>query len=473
MNYFSTVCCRISFIRLLLLLLIIASFSACQKDTFTTSPNAQLRTDEDSLKFDTVFTGVGSVTKSFIITNDNDQKLLLSKVQLMGGVTSNFTININGIAAAQADNITIAANDSIYVFVTVNARPNNAALPFVLQDSVLIAFNGNSRFVQLQAFGQNAHFLRNKVLTGANTWRNDLPYVLLGGLRIDTSASLTIAAGCKIYAHADAPIVVDGTLLINGTKALPVQFTGDRLDGDYAQLPASWPGIYFRENSTNNVLQNAVIKNANQALVVTNPSLNGHPKLTLHQCSIDNAYDAGLLAINSSVQADNCLIANSGANVSLLNGGDYNLTHCTVAGFTTNYNNHKKPVLTVSNGADSGASSVLHAVFTNCIFWGESGIVDNEVSVNKQGSAAFHVAFDHCLYKSKDEILNSSFLSCLKNTAPLFDSIDVNKGIYNFHTSSPLAPGLDKGAVVAGFAKDLDDNNRMVKVPDMGCYEQQ
>src|ERR1700749_4823305 len=89
---------------------------ACKKYTFITSSNALVTTSvyKDTLKFDTVFTSVGSVTQSFKIFNNNNQKLLLSKVKLMGGTASAFKININGDPSAEVDNIEIAANDSIY-----------------------------------------------------------------------------------------------------------------------------------------------------------------------------------------------------------------------------------------------------------------------------------------------------------------------------------------------------------------------
>ena len=63
-------------------------------------------------------------------------------------------------------------------------------------------------------------------------WSSQLPYVLLGSLHIEAGATLTSDSGCKIYSHADAPIIVDGTLIINGTKEKKVIFSGGRLDAD-------------------------------------------------------------------------------------------------------------------------------------------------------------------------------------------------------------------------------------------------
>ena len=393
----------------------------------------------------------------------------------MGGATSAFKINVNGIAAITLSNVEIEANDSIYVFASVTINPNAANLPFIVSDSIQVMYNGNERFVQLQAYGQNAVYLTNKVITGNVTWTNTLPFVILKSLRIDTTATLTIQPGCKIYSHADAPFIVDGTLIINGTKNNEVVFAGDRLDNDYKDLPAGWPGIYFRGNSKNNVLKFALVKNAYQAIVATGPSINANPKLVIQQCIIDNAYDAGILAANTSIYTNNSLISNCGSNIALVYGGDYNFTHCTVASYSNQYILHKNPVLSVSNYALQAGTVVtanLNAVFRNCIFWADTGFVGNEVVVNKQGSNTFNVLFEKNLYRAQSDPANSILTGNIKNQYPSFDSIDVIKRIYDFRISKIMGPGINKG-VATSFTKDLDDGNRNAGLPDLGCYEKQ
>ena len=449
---------------------------SCKKDSFISSADAKLTVTADTLKYDTVFTTTGSITKVFKLINDNNQKLRLSKVKLMGGAGSAYKMNVDGIAAAEVNDLEIAANDSVYIFVAVTINPSAANLPFIVSDSILINYNGNDRFVQLQAYGQNANFLRNRVIAGNITWTNNLPYVILGSIRIDTTASLTIQPGCRIYSHATAPFIVDGILIINGTKTDNVVFSGDRLDADYKDLPAGWPGIYFRGSSKNNVLKYAVIKNAYQAIVAEKTSVNANPKIILHQCIIDNAYDAGILCVNTSLQADNSLISNCGTNIALTYGGDYNLTNCTVAGFSNYFINHKSPVLVINNFASQNGNTVtanLNAVFRNNIFWGDAGFVDDEISVAKQGSNTFTVLFDKNLYRANADPVNSTLTGNIKNLDPSFDSIDVFKRIFNFRiTKNAVAPGINKGAATA-FLKDLDDKNRNNGLPDLGCYEKQ
>lgn len=465
-----------SFFSLASCFLLIILFSSCKKDSFISSADARLGTSADSLKFDTVFTTTGSVTKSFKIFNFNDQKLRISKMKLMGGSTSSYKMNVDGIATTEANDIEVDANDSIYVFVTVTINPNAANLPFIVSDSILINYNGNSRFVQLQAYGQNANFLRNRVITGNVTWTNSLPYVILGYVAVDTTATLIIQPGTRIYCHADAPFIVDGTLIINGTKTDSVCFAGDRLDPDYKDLPAGWPGIYYRGASKNNVSTFAVIKNAYQAVVVGQPSINANPKLIMHQCVISNAYDAGLLTSNTSVQVDNSLIINCGSNISINYGGNYSITHCTIAGYSTNFVLHKNPSLTINNyvaQAGGYTTANLNAVFRNNIIWGDGGFLQDEIAVSKQGATPFSVLFDKNIYRMNADPANSTLNGNILNQDPSFDSIDVFRNIFNFHiTKNPAAPGIDKGAPT-GFPKDLDDKNRNVGLPDLGCYEKQ
>src|SRR5215831_4680520 len=273
----------------------------CKKESFITSPDARVTITADSLKYDTVFTTAGSVTQSFKIVNENDQKINISSVKLMGGNSSAYKINADGFVGPEINNLEIAANDSAYVFVSVVIDQNTNDLPFIVQDSIRISYNGRDRWVQLEAWGQNAHFFRNKEITSNETWTNDLPYVILGSLTIDTNKILTIDRGCKIYVHADAPVLVNGTLHVNGQKDSTdrVYFRGDRLDDPYKDFPASWPGVFFNSSSKDNSLNYAVLKNAYQAIASQDPSLNSNPKVSLNQCIIDNAYDAGIVTLNS------------------------------------------------------------------------------------------------------------------------------------------------------------------------------
>jgi hypothetical protein len=456
---------------------ILILFYSCKKDSFITNADAQVSISADEIKFDTVFTTTGSITQSFKIINENDQKLRLSSIKLMGGSASYFKINADGFVGPEVSNIEMEANDSVYVFVSVSINQSAANIPFIIKDSIQVNYNGTTRQVNLEAWGQNAHFLRSRKITVDETWNNDLPYVILGSLTVDPNKKLTINKGCRIYVHADAPILVDGTLEINGEKDTinRVYFRGDRLDEPYNDFPAGWPGIFFRNTSKDNVLNYAIIENAYQALVTVDPSLNANPRLTLNECIVDNAYDAGIIAVNSSIRARNCLVSNCGKNVILAKGGDYQLTHCTVASFSNSYIPHRDPVLFVSNYIlvnNSPVTANLSALFRNCIFWGQDGTVEDEVIVAKSGTTTFNVSFNDNLWKVLNTPANITSTGIINNQNPMFDTINTVKRLYSFRLKDE-SPAKNK-ATNAGVTIDLDGKPRPVGIaPDLGCYEKQ
>ncbi len=447
-------------------------FLSCKKEGFITSTDALLRTSVDTLHFDTVFTTTGSITQLFKIFNGNDKKLNLSSVKLMGGNSSAFKMNVDGLPGTSFSNIEIAPNDSVYVFVSVSINQSTASLPFIVQDSVQINYNGNTRWVQLDAFGRNANFYRNRRITTDSIWNNDKPFVILGSLLVDSNVVLTINKGCKIYSHADAPIIVNGTLRVLGEKydSTRVTFKGDRLDYPYNEFPGSWPGIYFNRSSRNNVLNYATIQHAYQGVVAINPNSLPGTKLTLNECIIDNIYDGGIIGSNSSIMATNCLISNCGYNVFITAGGNYNFNHCTISSYGNSYLSHKNPVLTVGNSVSQTTTNPLTAIFRNSIFYGEGGTVDDEVLIDKKGSTAFSVTFDNVLYKVKTDPVNATFNNSLKNQVPQFDSIDIGRRYFNFRLKSS-SPAINKG-IATGVLFDLDRNPR-IGLPDIGCFEKQ
>ncbi len=456
----------------ILIISLLTILISCRKDSFITSADARITITADTLKYDTVFVTTGSTYRTFKIINENNQKLRLSSLKLMGGAASVYKMNVDGIPGTQFTNLEIEPNDSLYVFAQVNVNPSAANLPFILRDSIEISFNGNKRLVQLEAWGQNAHFFRNKVIAANETWNNDLPYVILGSLFINTNQILTINKGCRIYVHADAPIIVNGTLQVNGLKDTidRVYFRGDRLDEPYKDYPASWPGIFFQASSKDNVFTYAVIKNAYQAIGLTDPSPNANPKIILNECVIDNAYDAGIISLNSSIRARNCLISNCGKNLLLAKGGDYQFTHCTVVTYANRFIEHKDPVLTITNSANNMTAN-LTATFRNCIFWGENGLVDNEVVVLKSGTTTFNVNFDANLWKVQTVPANITSNQIINNQVPQFDSISTFNNYYDFRLKSS-SPAINKG-VNAGVTTDLDGKPRPVGLPDLGCFEKQ
>ncbi|HVY76808.1 MAG TPA: choice-of-anchor Q domain-containing protein [Puia sp.] len=400
---------------------------------------------------------------------------MIGNISLAGGTNSPFKLNINGSPGPDASGLTLEGGDSLYLFISVYIPAGTDPQAFILRDSIQVHYNNLDRYIQLSAWGQNAHFLKNETIQSAVVWNNDMPYVISGGLHVDSNAVLTINAGCRIYLHADAAVLIDGTLIANGGAAdsTRVYFTGDRLDEPYASFPGSWPGLYFTAASQNNHLQYTVVQNAYQSVASVGPSTNASPKLVLDQCIINNSSDAGILAVQSSVDANNCLISNCGKNIEIVGGGTYHFTNCTAASYSNALLQHQSPVLSVSDeGTVDGQliSGDLLAAFTNCILWGDANI-DDEAQVSHQATGAFYLLFDHLILKQKNYPGNTDSVAVLLNADPLFSQIDNTKRLYDFHLqagSPAIGFGTDPGLTI-----DLDGNARPVGKQDLGCYERQ
>lgn len=452
--------------RFLFFLIAFFTFTiSCKKTSFITSADALLFTSTDTLHFDTIFTGTGSITQSFKIFNPNDQKLLISNIQLAGGNNSSFKINVDGSQGVNFSNIEIAPNDSIYVFVAAGINHSSTNLPFLVQDSLQINYNGNVQWVQLDAYGQNAYFLRNAIVTKDTLWSNDLPVVILGPLTITQGKTLTISKGVHIYCHTDAKIIVNGSLHISGETSARITFTGDRLDDYYKDLPGSWQGIIFNESSVNNFINDADFKNAKDAITV-NDFLNPSPKLNLNGCIINNASGAGILSNHSSINVVNCLIYNCGSNINITAGGNYNFTNCTIAGYSTNFVSHSNPVLNINNADSSNQTFPLNANFINSIFYGDEGIVTDEIAVQQSGNTPFTLNFENDLYRGNSAV--GSFANCIQNADPLFVNIDNSKNEFDFHLQAG-SPCINAGKKIS-ISTDLYGTPRDSN-PDIGCYE--
>lgn len=450
-----------------LLLLIIA----CTKNDFS-GFSGDIELSTDTIKFDTVFASAGSVTQFFLIKNKNSNTLRIENVELMGGTGSAFKMNVDGLPGTKFTNLEIEGNDSMYVFVSVNIDPNANQLPFIIRDSIQIQANGKTIFQQLEAWGQNARYLRAQYITENTVWNKELPYVILGGIRVDTFASLKIEPGTRIYLNADAPMIIDGQLIVNGTKKDSVIFQGNRLDEPYKNFPGSWPGIIFRESSKNNLIDYAIIKNAYQGIIADKHE-GANPKAEINNTIIDNIFDIGVLGINSHLVFNNCLISNCGNNLALVYGGTYRFTHCTVSAVSNNYISHKSPVVNLTNYIKRNnqiLSAPLNADFINCILWGSEGLVENEIVLEKEGSGIVNINLNHVLFRGKTDPGNTTFLNVIRNQNPVFDSIDVINDYYDFRLKKE-SPAVNAG-IITPLLNDLNGLPRK-GLPDLGCYENQ
>lgn len=471
-------------------ILSLVALASCRKDRLLES-GGEIFFSADTLTFDTVFVEAGSFTTGLKIYNRGSQPVILSSVRVAGGEASQFKINVNGRAGNLVSDVRIEANDSVYVFAIVNINPTAVDAPFVVEDKLVATLNGKEFSTVLQAYGQNANYIRGEELL-TQTWTRTKPYVIIGSALVLEGATLTINAGTRVYMHADSRLLVQGTLKAIGTKTDSIIFQGDRLDRGYfgdEGYPGEWGGLYFFSRSTRNELQHVILRNGGNtalgafpALIQVNPDSvpDASPQLSLRQCVIENSIGYGILSIGGTVRGDNVLVHSCGAQaLAVIQGGRDTFNHCTFALYSTSSSGGgtklqhiDNPAVALLNYFDTSETSYiggsLGAVLRNCIIWGS---LEDEVLCAKKGSEGYEVIFDHCILKTTDPEATSLATKIatqnLQNADPEFEDTDKQ----DFHLKSGSA-AKDAATFLAYVAMDLEDRARTAPA-DIGCYEAQ
>jgi hypothetical protein len=379
---------------------------SCEPKEDLVQTSGKLEFDRDSVKFDTVFTTIKTVTKRLWVYNRNSGAVK-TDVSLAGQQGPTYSLIINGDAGNAAAGVTIRGNDSLLVLVRAVLGDNSAAKPFLLEDQVNFRTNGNEQNVKLVAYGQNAYFHRGDAVTNnTQVWRSDKPHVIINapyrgidvGMYVGPNATLQIEPGTRIYCHAGAVIRVDGTLRINATNNFPagdttaakratVLFRGDRLEPFYNEIPGQWGGIFFTSTSSGNVIRYTEIKNANFGVSLLNTVVGGNntPDLTLDNVVIRNISGSnpsyvgtglppgGIVGVRSNITARNCLLTNCGEYAVRGFGGTFNLNFCTIANYTPAFQRQTSSVSFSNELRDADDRPVkfpLAIYLTNSIVWG-------------------------------------------------------------------------------------------------------
>lgn len=451
------------------MILLLAAISCRKSDKTDHTPGLSLGFSTDTVLFDTVFTTAGSVTRRLIVYNPNQNKVSVSKIMLSGGSSSNYRLNIDGIASSEVGDFEIPGNDSIFIFIRVTVDPKNLSTPFVVADSIRFDLNGNQQYVKLIAWGRDAVFYHNKILTGAHQWDSTRARVILGSLRVDTSSALTILPGTKVYFHKDSYMAVSwlGTLNVSGTGDFPVWFRSDRLDQFYNELPGQWLGIFLERGSRNHRIENARILNGVYGILVDQPSSPASVMLTISNSIIRNMTMSGIYAFGTTIAATNCVIGDCGQHaIDISYGGSYDFRHLTIGNYWFSSVRFVPSVAMSNYSYDTAGQKIsnplVKAYFGNCILYGAN---DEEMGFDSLAGIPFEYKFENSLIRTMLPLTNPArFVNCLKNKNPRF----VNSPEWNYQIDS-ISPAIDQGADL-GVPFDLRGLSR-IPPPDLGAFE--
>ncbi|MEA3495297.1 MAG: hypothetical protein U9R42_04605 [Bacteroidota bacterium] len=450
---------------LTLSILLLFLFFSCRKENFIEDPSAKLKFSTDTVLFDTVFLTYGSVTKKFMVYNDHKKSIKIEDIRLGRGENSPYRINIDGEPTTKITDYTLLPNDSIYIFVDVTINPDDPDLLFIEKDSITFLTNGNMQDIKLVAWGQDAHFFRDSMLTGNIVWENDKPYVISNHIGVDENSVLNIKEGVEIYSDTRSAIFVWGTLNVEGSIDEPVLFRGLRLDEYYDDIPGQWYGIYFIRESKDNYIKNASIRNATVGVRVDSMSINSNPNLVLENVRIENMSSVGILGYSAHIIGYNCLVDNCCQYLVYGDyGGKYEFYHSTFA-HSSCVCLSQTEALAFYNTDNKELKNDLDLTIVNSIIWGSK---EDEIDMQTTGQGNFNVFIDHTLIKTDQSDLNIN--DNILNQSPKF----VNECNYKYSLDT-LSNAKDKGAPLTSLplevSTDITGKSRNDGNPDLGAFE--
>ncbi len=451
--------------HIILFLTLAAACLGC--DPLANPVSGNLSFSADTVSFDTVFSGVGSATMEFRTINAGRDPVLIDRIWLGGGDNSPFRLNINGLPVTSDENLVLARNDSLFIFVEVTIDPSGADAPVAVVDSVNFISGDFTGRVILEAWGQDIWLVDDDIYEDT-FWSAGKPYVIKGTFFIDTLTTLTLGPGTRIYLHHGAGITVAGSLQSAGTPDNRVIIATDRLEEEYTNLPGRWKGIRFIDCSRNNFLNFTQVRNAEIAVELAGME-SSVPNLSLNGSMLMHNTVASLSARHAEVFAVNSVFSHSGfSTVSLTEGGSYEFVYCTMES-RWEYGYRSEPVLFIGPGeGELPDVTLLNSVIT--------GTLGSELKIDGSASEA------SLIFRADSSLLRVDTLRSSWYSGTLFRDVItgasprfIDEGAYDFRpdTLSPLLDIAGRTEAVA-WPGDIRNKPRLTDDgPDIGAFERQ
>lgn len=448
--------------------------SCSDEEVFTTDRNATVTFNQDVVSFDTVFSGISSSTKRLMVYNRNEKGVRIKNASLQSGGTSGFKMNIDGQFGTSLDNIEVLGNDSIFIFLEVNAPQQATNAPTLFSDAIIFTLeSGVQQAVTLEAHGQNVQILNAARIENDCTLDNSIPYLIQDSLVVAEGTTLSLTEGATLYFHNGASLFVHGKLNVNGTLEHPVTMRGDRLDRLFTYLPYDrldnqWGGVYLSPSCTGCEMNYADIHSGNFGVVGNKVA----GDIIILNSVIHNIAGDGLHLTDCNTIVVNSQISNSKGNCVSIYGGSTDFFHCTLAQFYP-WSSDRGSALYINNYIDEEAHIVQSANFCNCFI---TGYADDEV-FGYPGDTPLNINFFNCVVLT-DTSDDTYFHDCTEESKDFdrykesnFRLIDTENYIYDFHLDE-LSTARGKGSAIYSsfFPTDRDGTPRPA-TPDAGCYQ--
>lgn len=334
--------------RIFYICAILCLLASCHESVVSDDPALQLTFSKDTLRFDTVFSQIGSSTLRLMVHNGNRNALSISKIWMQNG--QYFRANVDGEPTlSNLTNYQLNGGDSLYVFVRVYVDPLNQNSPVLLRDSLCFAVNGKVQHVFLEAYGQDVHIIRTDKrrteFAHDAIFNADNPYLLYDTVLV--GGKLILPAGTRIYFHEGASLWALGDVDAQGTLEQPILIRGDRCDRLWDSVPylyaaGQWDGFYlinYADAPAATYHLNYVnILSGNIGLYVQSERKKDLPLLTMTNCRVHNHTLYGLVLQHINATIANTEISNCASYCVYLSGGEQQFVHTTIASYFNNGN---------------------------------------------------------------------------------------------------------------------------------------
>ena len=477
--------------------------SGCRNEQISDDPSLRLTFSQDTLRFDTVFTTVGSATKSVIVYNPNPNAVVISKVTQ--AERRYFSINLDGENdLSRLTNLRINGQDSLILFVNVYIDPQDKNTPVLVEDAVVFETNGNTQTLRLEAYGQDVEKIRSqarKSIFDSYTFTAVKPYLIYDTLLV--TGDLVMTPGARLYFHQGASLIAEGSVAIGAPSSstpLPpyshILCAPDRIDNlfdsvPYAYSAGGWDGIYIHHQvggSDEYHIDGLYLISATNGLQIINEdSCDLSPvACSLTNSRIHNQAGNGLSVRNMDVEVTNTEISNCGQFCVYLMGGKHTFIHSTIAAYFNSTNVRIQstihyPLSTAVYVDNADSLPKVTAEFMNCVItglgsqnlcWADTIKEDYEGRIfgNYLKTDTLH----HPTIGDSRTIHNNVYWT-KEDTAQVFVNtfFEYQKyDYYDFHLGefSP-ARGIADSAVATLYTSDKDGLPRTPSHANAGCYE--
>ena len=460
---------KLKYTIICLLMMLPAVLASCIEDGVSTNASEQPVFSTDTVKMGEVFTQEATPTSRFIVHNRYDKIMSIERISLREGENEYFRLNVDGVSAKSFSNVEIRPNDSIFVFVEALLPSNGVDTPVTIDGHLDFTTHGNTETVVLRVIGQDVERLNAVTLSKNTTLTANRPYQIFDSLIVEQGVTLNVEAGAKLHFHDGAYLKVYGTLKCNGTAQKQINLTGDRSGYVAASIPyeimsGQWGGVYFTSTSRDNELSFTSIRNTKNGVRLDN--VKSKPALTLISSQIHNSAGPVLQSVHSDINAYATEFSEGAEGVLLLQGGNHELNHCTLANYYL-FSAITGAALQLSHlNADSDDESgepYMTANVDNCIIYG----LGSDISHGDLTGTSVYIRNTLLRSAGKDD---DNFIKCIWDTDPMYYT--VRNDYYFDYRLQPESPAI--GAADPMLTNPLSKTdrygNRQPSAPDLGAY---